>query len=143
MNHLIGIFKSFIAALWAAASVVLTKKVQNNTKFELEDNKIILSNFLHIAIIWNSLGSFNVQTDTPWTSNTPDLGLVLFLLGCLSVTTFISTKLLLKTMKIENPTVVSIYEFQVILFTALLDWILLGTTLTIKQTQPDSGIFFT
>lgn len=133
LNQLSGILRSLIAASWAGMSVVLTKKLQNNSNIQLSEDKIILSNWLHISIIWNIMGTFELITENPWTAYTHDLQWFFILIFGLSVITYISLKFILKTIKIESPPIVSIYEFQGIIFTAILDSLILGTSFRLKD----------
>ncbi|CAI2373601.1 unnamed protein product [Moneuplotes crassus] len=132
-NELNGIIRSFAAAAFAGFSVILIKKIQDNEKTHVSEDKIILSNCLHIVMICNVLGTLEFYTENPWTSYTMHLELFFALIFILSLITYTSMKLILKTMKMESPSVVGVYEFQGIIFTAILDSLILGTKFTTKD----------
>ena len=86
-----------------------------------------------MAIICNIMGTFELDENNPWTSFTPNLKWFFILILILSFITYISIKFILKTIEIETPSIVSIYEFQGIIFTAVLDSIILKTRFSVKD----------
>mmetsp|Transcript_16746 Transcript_16746/g.14668 ORF Transcript_16746/g.14668 Transcript_16746/m.14668 type:complete len:104 (+) Transcript_16746:794-1105(+) len=88
------------------------------------------------------MGSLELVSESPWTAYTKNMSWFFFLIFLLSIITYTSNKLVLKTIKIEAPPVVSIYEFQGIIFTAILDSLILGTTFRTKDYIAGGMIIF-
>ena len=115
-------------------ATVLTKKIQNLQNGKIEEDKILLSNCLHISIFWNMFGTVELSLQSsPWTSYTSEMMWFFIFIFVLSLTSYISMKYVLRTISIETPSMVSIYEFQGVVFTAALDSLILGTTFTFKD----------
>ena len=111
-----------IGASCSGMATVLTKKVQSSTDGKLDENKILLSNWLHITIFWNMFGTVElILQNNPWTTYTSEMQWFFIFIFVLSLTSYISMKYVLRTISIESPSMVSIYEFQGVVFTAVLD----------------------
>ena len=88
----IGLSLGLIATVFAGLGAVLATKLKNENS-GVDDDKLAISNSMHIVIIASLIGNMEMQSENPWTAFTGSVANLVALALTLGIMAFIATKI--------------------------------------------------